>query len=193
MPAVGEAKVGQELGYKTRGEYIWHACINCGKERWVKIVKVQPQFERCHKCGHSKFTTENTQWKGGRIKTSNGYIYIKLHPNDPYLAMANNARYVAEHRLVVAKALNRCLLPWEIVHHKGAKYPQGSIENKQDNRYPENLGLTTQNNHHIDAIRLVREEEQKRILEYLKSLLEVNPKASLASTIDLIETTNLES
>jgi len=37
----------------------------------------------------------------------------------------------------------------------------------------------------------VREEEQVRILAYLKTLLEVNPKASLASTIDLIETTDL--
>lgn len=35
-------------------------------------------------------------------------------------------------------------------------------------------------------------EEQKRILNYLKSLLEVNPKASLAATIDLIETTDPE-
>ena len=39
----------------------------------------------------------------------------------------------------------------------------------------------------------VRYEEQIRILKYLKALLEVNPKASLAATIDLIETTNPES
>ena len=32
--------------------------------------------------------------------------------------------------------------------------------------------------------------EQKRILNYLKMLLTVNPKATLEATIDLIETTN---
>ncbi|GAH73274.1 unnamed protein product, partial [marine sediment metagenome] len=52
-----------------------------------------------------------------------------------------------EHRLVVAKALGRNLHPWEIVHHKHAKYPAGSIEDKQDNRYPENLQLVSDDRH----------------------------------------------
>ena len=55
--------------------------------------------------------------------------------------------YLREHRLVVAQALGRCLQSWEIVHHKGAKFPKGSIEDKQDNRYPENLQLVSDDRH----------------------------------------------
>ena len=36
----------------------------------------------------------------------------------------------------------------------------------------------------------IKREEQERILNYLKALLKSHPKASLAATIDLIETTN---
>ena len=35
-------------------------------------------------------------------------------------------------------------------------------------------------------------KERQRLLDYLKSLQRSNPKASLAATIDLIETTDLE-
>ena len=58
--------------------------------------------------------------------------------------MARNSNYVLEHRLVVAKALNRCLLPWETVHHK-----EGYA--KDDNRYPETLELLP-NPHKHDAL-----------------------------------------
>ena len=47
---------------------------------------------------------------------------------------------------------------------------------KDDDRYPENI----------------KKQEQNRVLKYLRGLLELNPKASLAATIDLIETTNPE-
>jgi len=44
------------------------------------------------------------------------------------------------------KHLGRYLKPEECVHHKGIKYPIGSIENKQDNRI-ENLELSNRNRH----------------------------------------------
>ena len=32
--------------------YIWHACIDCGKERWVvTYANGLPKWERCRSCG----------------------------------------------------------------------------------------------------------------------------------------------
>lgn len=139
MPEIGDRKS------TPHGTQIWVACETCGKCRWVKLNKGKPVSKVCYSC--RDFTGEkNSIWKGGR-SIEGGYISIKLQPDDFFYPMAKRNGYVLEHRLVVAKALGRCLQPWEIVHHKGDKYPIGSIENKQDNRYPENLELTIRGNH----------------------------------------------
>jgi len=113
-------------------------------------------------------------WRGGHT-LHNGYFWIKLHPDDFFYPMTNKQRYVYEHRLVVAKALGRCLHPWEIVHHKHNKYPAGSTEDKQDNRYPENLSLELVNGHN-----------QITILEQRVKRLEVENQ-SLSKRILLLE------
>ena len=79
---------------------------------------------------------KNPNWKGGKLIDTNGYILIHC-PNHPF---CDKRKYILEHRLVMEKHLRRYLKPKEIVHHKGIKYPLGSIENKQDNRI-ENLKL----------------------------------------------------
>lgn len=55
----------------------------------------------------------NPNWKGGKYKNPNGYIYIKKrdHPN------ANSHGYVAEHVLVMEKKLGRYLEKDEVIHH----------------------------------------------------------------------------
>lgn len=104
---------------------------------------------------HSKETKEkmsktqkkrikNPNWKGGKIRDSNGYILIYAH-NHPF---CNNKGYVKRSRLVMEKIIGRYLTPEEVVHHRGIKYPISSIENKQDDR-PENLQLFTNNKKHI--------------------------------------------
>lgn len=171
MPKVGEIKRGKDAfgdrGYKHTSLYIWHACEDCGKERWVRWMRGKPVSDRCISCAVGLGNKKHIRnWKGGRTE-SRGYIYIKLQPDDFFYPMANKNGYVGEHRLVVAKALNRCLLPWEIVHHKGTKYPSGSEENRSDNRYPENLQLLKDKKYHlIDSLvktHIKKHHDQKQV------------------------------
>ena len=100
---------------------------------------------------------------------TDGYIIIKLHPDDFFYPMTNSVGLVREHRLIMAQFLRRCLLPWEIVHHKGTKYPSGSIENRSDNRL-ENLELIKGDTRHLPYTALVRNNNKLRQrIEYLEA------------------------
>jgi len=182
MPQLGEIKRGGEIrkiGNRGYTKYIWAACEICGKQRWVHFVKGKAVSLKCKSC---KQRLENTgvlgeksrSWQGGRYKDAEGYIRVRIYPDDFFYPMSvykgKSGAYLLEHRLVVAKALNRCLLPWEIVHHKGTKYPMGSQEDKSDNRYPENLELLPSSYKH-NAFTTMRtyikklEREIERLLE----------------------------
>ena len=80
------------------------------------------------------FGSNNTQWKGGKWITEQGYVYIYVfeHPNK------TNRNCVLEHRLVMEKHIGRYLYPWETVHHINGI--------KDDNRI-ENLKLLPSNEH----------------------------------------------
>lgn len=56
---------------------------------------------------------EHPNWKGGRYRNAEGYIYI-LKPEHPH---ANKQGYVFEHRLVIESFLKDYLTPKEVVHH----------------------------------------------------------------------------
>ncbi len=132
---MGEIRKAKEIGRRGTGKLIWHSCIVCGRERWVTYRKNQPWSLRCHRCGVGI----------GRI-IEDGYIKVIVYPEDFFYPMADRHGYVREHRLVMAQHLGRCLHRWEIVHHRGVKYPINSRENKQDNRI-ENLQITGTENH----------------------------------------------
>lgn len=140
MPTIGEIRKGNEIGYASkRDKFIYVACVDCGKKRWVLLHGGRPRSIRCHKCGNKLNRGVNShRWKGGRQVTEQGYILVRVYPEDFFYPMANSEGYVAEHRLIMAKSLGRCLQPWELVHHKNGV--------KDDNRI-ENLKLTTVGSH----------------------------------------------
>jgi len=114
-------------------------CLYCSKEfeTWPReIEKGKGQF--CSKSCVGKHHTGafSRTWRGGRNLDKRGYVKVWITPDDFFWPMAvknrnKKAGYVLEHRLVIARALGRCLQPWEFVHHKGIRY--SSIENKSDN------------------------------------------------------------
>src|SRR3990167_5869217 len=103
MPEIGEIRRGRE-GYKSlRSKFKWLACLDCGKERWVRIVREEPCSMRCPKCGsiYSRlWGNANPSWKGGRT-TLRGYIWVKVPRNDFFYPMTGTGEYVAEHRLIM--------------------------------------------------------------------------------------------
>lgn len=168
MPQVGDTRKGTDIGYTRAHKYVWSVCINCGKERWVEKKRTERrQFSSlCFQCAH-KLGGWGKSGIGGKQLHGRGYWYIKLEPDDFFYPMVDKNGCVLEHRLVVAKALCRNLHRWEVVHHKGAKYLKGSREDKQDNRYPENLQLVTDERH--TQITLM-----ERRIKYLEELLAKN-------------------
>jgi len=150
MPYLGETKLGREIGYKPKtNRYRWSACIACGKQRWVRLNKGKISKEYCISCVQKgkRIGLKHGLWKGGRNFTTQGYIRVYLSSADPFYEMCSEkgvtTGYILEHRLVMARALNRCLSSKEIVHHLNG------IRN--DNR-PENLALVNKQNHQHNTL-----------------------------------------
>jgi hypothetical protein len=167
MPELGDVVRPIDLGFgQGYHKAVWHACLDCGKERWVTLRGGEPQSKRCHPCGAkhagrmkqgTKMGPRASNWRGGRQILRNGYVMITLAPDDPYVAMGSAKRHraVYEHRYVMARHLGRCLATVEQVHHRNG--------DKTDNRL-ENLELISASDHsarHHKEIKALR----KRVKE----------------------------
>ncbi len=134
---IGEIKHGRELGYSGNShQYIWAECLDCKALRWVVLDRGKQRTIRCPKCNGRRVGKLNR--RTGRSIHKQGYILIRVYPDNFFYPMAYGNGCVFEHRLVMAEHLGRCLHPSEIVHHKN--------DDKKDNRL-ENLVLTTRNHH----------------------------------------------
>ncbi len=159
MPQIGELLED----FNSSGKYryrIWAACPLCGKERWVSKWQEKSKRQLCFTCGlksrnfktaayqhiHRARGALSPHWTGGRIRDGYGYIKIKLQPDDFFFPMANPIGYVAEHRLVMAQSLCRCLLEWEIVHHLNGIRDDNRLENLELIKSPnKHNGISTAN------------------------------------------------
>jgi len=165
MPVIGEITRAREIGLAAGGgaqQYMYHACEICGKERWVCMVNKKVKTTKCHPCWLKiNSGPNNYKWKGGRIRDKHGYISTIITPTDFFYEMARDRkgrdnRYLAEHRLVMAKHLGRCLAGWELVHHKNGI--------RDDNRI-ENLELTTNGAHTVSHNKGYKDGYQKGVAD----------------------------
>lgn len=171
-PTVGDIRYGDEIGkeYCKSIRYIWAECTKCHVEKWTRAKSISGMCRECYDIDHP--TKENNgRYKGG-FYDEHGYKYVRIGKDSPYWEMGTksktgNYKSVAEHRLVMAKHIGRCLKPWEEVHHMHTKYPQGSFEDKHDNRI-ENLELKSTSDHHgltVMETKILRLENKVETLE----------------------------
>lgn len=160
MPELGEKKRQRDLGYRGRGYlwYIWQACEDCDKKRWVRCIWGKPERTICPSCAGRR---SHPRTGGSRANGSSAYISVRLQPDDFFYPMARKDGLVFEHRLVMARHLNRCLLPWEVVHHKNG--------NKKDNRL-EMLELLSGNSKHNKLLNREIKRLQRRVAELEQAL-----------------------
>ncbi len=137
---IGTTVRADAIGKNGTCLFVWVACINCGKERWVVLEHGEPSSTKCLPCTNRDAPRRSSRWKGARYYASGNYIWVSLSRDDFFFPMTTTGGLIPEHRLVMARHLGRCLQKWEFVHHKNGI--------KDDNRI-ENLELTMNGAHTI--------------------------------------------
>ncbi len=154
-PKLGDTVNGTTIGKVNRSTYVWTACPDCAKERWVARRYIMKKCQSCATAARGLTGARNPRWNGGvRQGKAGEYRYLAVSGDHPFIGMANKVfihgkyRYsIAEHRLVMAQHLGRLLLPWELVHHLNGL--------KDDNRI-ENLELLKSKKEHLPSMNVQR-------------------------------------
>lgn len=90
-----------KLAYNNHSKLIWHACIGCGKERWVGLIKGMPRSLKCNKCAglFKNKGAANGLWKG-----DNASIYAgrnrarRLYPNNRPCELCGSLKVERHHK-----------------------------------------------------------------------------------------------
>ena len=165
-----------------------------------KYIGFQKDWEKWQELAEPS-TSEPKELPKMRIVRTDGYIGIWHGAVEPeFQSMATKQGYILEHRLIMARMLGRCLEPWEVVHHKGNKYPLGSIEDRQDNR-EENLELLPSQTEHMPSILAQQRIKQLKVeLAELQTTVDDNkskqnsqPKLAISPSTVAIPSTKVSS
>ena len=123
-------EIGQKYstGSKRNYKYGLFKCSVCNCEV-EKIIKDGINAKYCsHNC-YSKLRTGVKRGSKNKRILSKDYVYI-YNPEHPH-AIGTRKLYVAEHRIVMEKFLDRYLTNDEIVHHIDRNTLNNNIENLQ--------------------------------------------------------------
>lgn len=128
---------------------------------------------------------KSPRWKGGVYYDSRNYRYLMLETlsredQDLVRSMATKSNYVAEHRLVMARVLNRPLTKREVVHHLNGDKIDNRIENLQLFPKGEHSRRHREIDKELSRAKKLNEELQERIeileeeVKYLKLSLRIS-------------------
>jgi transposase len=92
--------------------------------RWIKLLGEPLRRKAASGEKHGS-------WKGGSLKTTNGYINKWVSNEDPLFIMANSQGYVPEHRYIMSQNIGRPLRKDESVHHMDGDRTNNNITNLQ--------------------------------------------------------------
>ncbi len=137
------SELGETIWNKRREGGAWHACVDCGKEQWVRLRHSKFVHQRCNHC--AKLREHNPRyglrgelcpnWTGGQtLKEGYILIYQPTHPR------AGSNGYVKRALLVLEEKLGRPMAWWMVSHH---------INGFKDDDRPENLEEISINGHHV--------------------------------------------
>jgi len=58
---LGEIRKARELGYKGHCQYVWHACVLCGRQRWTELRQGRVRHTICSACANGETHRQTRQ------------------------------------------------------------------------------------------------------------------------------------
>ena len=84
MPEIGEIKYARDIANRVYSKntlgrlFIYKACMICGKERWVHLIKGVPEATNCAPCTFRGMRdSKHPYWKGDEVSLPPLHIWVK--------------------------------------------------------------------------------------------------------------------